>query len=397
MATQTVHFTIGKDLGIRLHEISLEHLYNLDVDRAVKVWTESLHCPEETGFMLATLTYYCDVENEKGDVSIKRPKTSDRRFQKDYPKLNMRTIYNAINDNFTNTLEVIKKIDIDNIDFNTILSYRNNISSIDGIVIEKNTAEIKAKEIVEYLIEHNGNLPKGLDIVEDAYDVDYAEKLELLKIVIPRVITVINNWQQINNLKSCLSMHLTWLDDAHRLIVEWFSNLRLKLETNVQAKPQRLKIDMSDYVESENHIAKQISDFKPVNITDKYDAGWLAPDGTFFGLNGSISNLLHVKLANAIVDYYKYKVTDKHDSYDYLLCKKGFCKIHHDWILFEGYDLINKPIVGITEAQVNALVKYGEQCYGQKLFWGYAKKFCSTINLKMLDKVGLKKLLENKL
>lgn len=34
-----------------------------------------------------------------------------------------------------------------------------------------------------------------------------------------------------------------------------------------------------------------------MEIIEGYDAGWLSPDGDFYGLNGSVGNMLHLNIA----------------------------------------------------------------------------------------------------
>lgn len=139
------------------------------------------------------------------------------------------------------------------------------------------------------------------------------------------------------------------------------------------------KGDLIDqYLESQKKIDEAIKDFKPVDITDGYDAGWIAPDGKCFCLNGTTGNMLHLQLADEIMEYYHFKKPEKLKDYanDYFLAAdKGFVKFHHDWVTYEGYDCIrtDKP-VSLTKKQIEAIVKYGNACYKGELLFGYSRK-----------------------
>ena len=132
------------------------------------------------------------------------------------------------------------------------------------------------------------------------------------------------------------------------------------------------------FIENEKNIDKVISEgIQPVEITDKYSAGWLAPNGDFYGLNGEIANMLHNQLADAL---YKKGIVPRKDadgdSYernpDGWLCKHGWVRIHGDHLLYDGYMQSNygMPLVKITEAQKKQIVRYGAECYDGYLRFG---------------------------
>lgn len=135
---------------------------------------------------------------------------------------------------------------------------------------------------------------------------------------------------------------------------------------------------LDQYLESQKKIDEALDNFGPVDITKGYDAGWIAPDGNVFALNGTTGNFLHVQLADQIMEYYHFKKPDnlKDFANDYFLAAdKGFVKFHHKWVTYEGYDCIrtDKP-VPLTKKQIEAIVKYGNACYNGYLEFGYTKK-----------------------
>ena len=148
------------------------------------------------------------------------------------------------------------------------------------------------------------------------------------------------------------------------------------------------------FLDSTHQIDEALSTgIKPVNIEDKYDACWIAPDGTTYGLNGEYANMLHNTIADALIDAgivsYESDEEKKYGSH-FLLEKHGFVNVHHDNVLFSGYDdSIRKSM---TAEQVKQLIKYGNNCYGGKLFFDYDKKFCSTAKLSSMEPLMYRKL-----
>lgn len=148
-----------------------------------------------------------------------------------------------------------------------------------------------------------------------------------------------------------------------------------------------------------NHIASAIKIDKvlkthllPVNIENGYTAGWLAPNGDFFGLNGEISNLLHNQLAEAIRDkMLREEKIDTGPNPDDWLARNGWVRIHRNWILYEGYFRKNdkgQP-TPLSEMQINKLKCYGDTCCNGKLLLGSQKKVVSTLQLKATEKLML--------
>lgn len=135
---------------------------------------------------------------------------------------------------------------------------------------------------------------------------------------------------------------------------------------------------LTQYFQSQKEIDKALDNFGPVDITKGYDAGWIAPDGKCFALNGTSGNFLHIQLADEIMKYYNFKKPEKLNDFAndyYLASERGFVKFHHDWVTYEGYDCVrtDRP-VPLTKKHIEAIVKYGNACYGGDLLFGYNRK-----------------------
>ena len=121
------------------------------------------------------------------------------------------------------------------------------------------------------------------------------------------------------------------------------------------------------------------------DILDGYDAGWLSPNGEFYGANGETSAMIHMNLAEQIFKgnnvYAARMAKDKVsiwsgvDSPEYWLEKHGWVKIHHDdcYGAFIGhrneeptpdYPYAYNP----TDIQIKMICNYADKFYGGKFY-----------------------------
>jgi hypothetical protein len=102
------------------------------------------------------------------------------------------------------------------------------------------------------------------------------------------------------------------------------------------------------------------------NIMDGYDAGWLSPEGKFYGENGPTSNLIHLNLADRILD-------GRDLNKDLELEKRGWLKIHHEEVYgsFKHYknDTAEKYCLYCpTDIQIRLVCSYIDKYYGGILY-----------------------------
>lgn len=136
----------------------------------------------------------------------------------------------------------------------------------------------------------------------------------------------------------------------------------------------------------------------PKNILDGYDAGYLAPDGTFYGLRGETKDLLHVQLGDMLAKK-KFKELKQGNSFDieYTIMQEGYMKIHHDRVF--GLYAFDREDVGKdrklwcpTEAQLQAIYDYANKFYGGQIntdsTFGY--NMVSVRALRQMDELALR-------
>ena len=146
---------------------------------------------------------------------------------------------------------------------------------------------------------------------------------------------------------------------------------------------------LSEFMENEKKIEEyHQTELEPVEITDGYDAGWLSPDGDFYGLNGSVGNLLHLNIAERLLASKKIPVKEMRNP-DRWLEENGWVKVHHDWILFSG-SFYGKTL---TEAQIDKLYRYGQACCKGVLLLGTSQEPIAAVRLRATEPLMLNKLL----
>lgn len=144
---------------------------------------------------------------------------------------------------------------------------------------------------------------------------------------------------------------------------------------------------LSEFMENEMKIEEyHKTELEPVEITEGYDAGWLSPDGEFYGLNGSTGNLLHLNITERLLASKKIPVKEMRNP-DRWLEENGWVKVHHDWILFSG------PFFGksLTDVQIEKLYRYGQVCHRGVLRLGVSQVQITAARLRETEPLMLNK------
>ena len=195
---------------------------------------------------------------------------------------------------------------------------------------------------------------------------------------------------------------IVWMCDALNISRVLFSDSVLRVraildslmcsDPEVEAsirKQDFQKQRLSEYMENEMKIEEyHKTELKPVEIIEGYDAGWLSPDGEFYGLNGSAGNLLYLNIAERLLASKKIPVKEMRNP-DRWLEENGWVRVHHDWILFSG-SFYGKTL---TEAQIDKLYRYGQACCKGVLLLGTSQEPITAVRLRATEPLMLNKLL----
>lgn len=140
-------------------------------------------------------------------------------------------------------------------------------------------------------------------------------------------------------------------------------------------------IDSSNFKEIEEEL-------KPCDITVGYNAGWLGPNGDFYGLNGVVSDLLHISISDSLKRQGIIKY-DEDKEPDFWMETNGWIKISGCHV-FYGLPLAKN--VKVTQEQVDKLVLYANSCCNGSLSIGYKNKVIKSSKLKQMDLLMVNKL-----
>jgi len=162
---------------------------------------------------------------------------------------------------------------------------------------------------------------------------------------------------------------------------------------------------LTSYLKNEQDIKKVIDNgIKPVDILLNWTAGWLAPNGDYYALNGEIANMLHNQIADALVEARIIPISERkagelydiRENPDRWLEENGWVKIHGDWILYDGWNLskMGKKPVSMTEIQKKRIYEYGQICCGGAFRLGFMQERISAARFQMTEMLMLKKYFE---
>ena len=130
------------------------------------------------------------------------------------------------------------------------------------------------------------------------------------------------------------------------------------------------------------------------DILDGYDAGWLSPEGDFYGENGDVGNMIHLVIADTL-SLHTVSIGDSKNS-DYALERLGWIKIHHQDIygVFTG-TLDEKPDSdGVilkycpSKIQIKMICEYADKFYNGSFYTEasiFGKRLKQTIPYKTRD------------
>lgn len=428
-----LHFTLGEDLGIQLAEIAREHVQDLRLDKANSLWVESFGCTEDMAEELTAGKLVVVVDDpEQCLINVTDRKSLSKKREKEYPKLTCEELHHIVDRYFQTDRDrdeewIFEDMRLEMSNVNRILSANNEIwldAELTGLFCDifpnwfpqgvqvSGNIIVMPRVMFKEIMDNNGDETKFEQFIDDANSMNitrFGEAYKLYKIiwVTKKMLNILKHKDQMLALEDFAIKHYD-CDNTHKNRIEryikeiedilagwmvFINNTNSQLcAFNEEDDPDEM---FNTYMEGVKNIDKMSKDFHPVEITDGYDAGWLAPDGKYFGLNGSSGNFLHIAIADNLMDYYGFKKPDDFDfSVDAFIAKQGFVKIHHDWILYEGYDCImtDKP-VELTRAQIKAIVEYGNKVYGGKLSFGYDKTRKRMEEFECMDQEELADLL----
>jgi len=165
------------------------------------------------------------------------------------------------------------------------------------------------------------------------------------------------------------------------------SNKEIRKEIAKEKKKNAARIKKIAEAEIDPEVTFTKSDPK-----EKFNAGWVAPDGSYYGLNGDIANMLHNKLADALYEaggIIPESEENEANPYQWL-DQNGYVKLHDSWVLFGSYDYPESSFE-ITDEQKEVVYVIGQLHHNGILKLGFEHERVSAAMFKMLDRFMLRK------
>lgn len=399
--TGVVHFTIGEDMGIRLMEISQEHLlYGNDPVKALKTLTDSLiGCPTDYALKIlkGDIVLFVDEENQSIMPTERIPEIHDRIF----PKIDV--------------VQYMKKSELD-IRKHSMSLYATWQKFQSDIINNRNrfTVDFEYEDIFKFIA---GNSEVILETLHDLEEIDEIDSLiTVTKRFIEHTMKIqstvewmAKTWNEFSEVsgnrknnpyvdyvevKGSISSSLTDVMSIMQEVINMNFDLTVDVETS----------NVQKYIDSVKEIDTVMSEgIEPVNINDNYSAGWLSPEGDYYALNGEIANMLHTQIADALQDiniiplyeadederyFFKSDEAKEHATKvnpDSWLEQQGWVKIHGDNINYGG--CLNKQLgktnVNMTNVQVEMIKNYINLCHNGSMRLGWKMQRVSAARFEM--------------
>jgi len=378
---KTVHFSIGEDFGLRIMEIAQEHLlYNYNPKKAIEMITKSLMgCPKDLALqiLLGEMVLPVDMETQEV-ICVPREKGIHDHFpQIDIPAWYKKK-HNDIGQNgrliYGNLELLMRDLSKNQGQFEVNFDYKSIVDFAGGNVdpvLEDLKHENSINEI-EDVIRITKNY---LDTTQKVWAV-----MDWMKVTYPKYFEL--------QFDKDATEHI--ITERHDVVDMVLTRLTEFLNVDYTMFDKEMD-DLNKYLDATKEIDTLLSaGIEPVDILDGYDAGWLSPDGTYYGLNGEIANMLHNQIGSALYDAGIIPEGEENEQNPYAwLEKNGWIKLQNNHVYYGGYDYPDN-IVEITKEQIDAIVRYGQTCHKGMLKVGIAQHLMSAAMFGMVDPIQFK-------
>jgi hypothetical protein len=356
------HFTIGEDLGLRLMEIAQEHLTegNNPV-KALKTITESLQgCPTDLAVRIlkGEMVLPVDVDSQQVICQDRIAGVHDR-FPKVDPCYWISRRKENIEEHGENLItgfkELQKQIRLNNRHLTIDIPYDDIFKFVSGT----------DQDLLDYLRDNYYEV----DVIANLIGAT-KKYIEFSMSIISTMDWMLKTFNEFSDSKLYVE-HNGMKGDCSQMLTDVMMVMQETLNFDFRLDDLVEDDNVTKYIESAIAIDNVIkTGIEPVNILDNYSAGWLSPDGVYYGLNGEIANMLHIQIADALQD--KGIVPSKPEgevgaelnAFEWLETH-GWVKIHENNIHFDGCNNFqkSKKNVDLTDTQITIIRDYITNCH----------------------------------
>lgn len=375
---ETVHFRVGQDFGAMLMSIAQEHLTERNNPvQALKTITDSLHgCPTDLAVQILKGDVVLLVDEETQTVSpVERTEALDKLFPKVDVMYFMESRAANIKLHGGNILDGLRGLQV-------------HIAKNHGYF----DMSFKYEDIFKFIAGDNEAL---LEELRDNREIDgISTMFEVIKRFCEEALKVQNTMEWL--MQTCdefkdfkaYERYLVLRGEVTDTLedIAFHLNKTLKLDFSLEEPEDNVQ----KYIDAAREIDEVLSEgIKPVDIMSNYSAGWLAPNGDYYALNGEIANMLHNQIADALVEA---GIVPKEElNPDAWLEQQGWVKIHDSNVQFAGClnVRIGKKNVDLTPIQIKKIYEYGALCHNGIIKAGWRMEQVSAIRFKDMAQTDL--------
>lgn len=404
-----LHFTIGSDFANLLADIAHEKLlYNLNIESALSIFRDGLGISDrDIQLKLLSGSEYCltiDTDKQEAVMGLKSEipecsypileATRALGFWLESSLEDCKYIKNTLNQKDYSNWRKSCKLDFD-IEFGVKDFISIVLRHLDKTKDKLYEAFIeKYKDCEDEFFNSYLGFSEFLVFCKD-WIIEVSKKIEVGNFIITNSLGDISKFLEKDSVKWFLLKKE--VSEIYKKLVECIKILELEdMEDDyINEILPTLKKDL----EIREFLGHSILPIDP--IEDYFDAAWLSPEGKVYGLRGEMNSMLHLQLVDLLKE--DGIIPDEHegDGYSYLE-NQGWVKIHHNWILWcaDIFEIDEKTFStkisrrkdGLTEKQIEVLVKYGKEKYSGFLKLGYAHTVVPTTVLRALPMERLKEI-----
>ncbi len=380
---RNLHFSLGKNFGALLLQISRDHLNEFDYKKAFACFTDS-GAPSQYWLQLLEGSKVIVVDDNGIDCYIKDRTELSKEELDEYPELITQDfLYRYLDDHLLNMCYAYKGI---RYNYSNICNYNLTLSPSDmEYLFDIDVNDMKRYHFKAYITLTikdvmgiwNDNEQKIIDFMidndkEDQTSRTYNNRLSNTFNDLSYLKRSIDKSQKFIETACWLCEQFGWKMDGRfadfinitralayifRMTRERsYDDLKLFFEKDWLAKQVDSLVDSSSITDINNVVvtkeeAQKVIDsieqdddepkhLAPVDIVqDYYDAGFISPDGVCYGERGQTWQMIHLNMADVLWDQYDLDRTHKGRYYggkDFEMMRLGWIKFHHSEIYYDS-------------------------------------------------------------
>lgn len=366
-----MNFELGENFGELMLQIAQEHILNGRIGKAISLYTESFPGMTEEHAIKILQNKYVVLPTNDGNIVLSDKESAVKPNSKHIFKWNQLMYWkfqelDQITSVIADRFNMLEKAD----DFPHISTYRFLKLDFGQLLIRNiNYTDIVSKfikgeesdefdKLYEYCADENDDevmLYHALCYLKDTHNL-HVTTMKLLKIY---------NFLRKNDLCEHVRFAENSFEKAFYRLEQFVNECNFKFTGDYEMNDYKMRIshEIGSTELGQEYVTQRCL---RKHIEDGYDAGWLTPEGDFYGDNGETSALIHMNLAEKILKFKRFPIMNAGND-DYTLELNGWMKIHNEEVygVFK-YDMKDegRALYCPTDIQVKKIAEYIDKYYG---------------------------------